>query len=167
MKGVALAVVAALLPLRAFAGGRAALPAPEAVLGQARASEAAVLGGGDSLEGSAEGARNGFAERSGAAPVSLGGRFYAAAPAQTAAPRRFAASAQPPPPVYAAEGEEKKDEGKGGGWDYDKTMKAAAFGLAGAAIGFMLGGPIGAAAGFLAGFFIGALFAKATEKKGC
>ncbi|MBI3299809.1 MAG: hypothetical protein HYZ75_16705 [Elusimicrobia bacterium] len=172
MKVVALLVVCALLPLRAFAtpDRPSAGPAIEVTgpaIGQARGSEAAVLDADAAPdEGSSELARRGFGERSGAAPVGLGGRVgmpMASAPARTTQPQRFAASANPPPGVYAAE-EKGKEEDKGGGWDYDGTMKAAGLALAGAAIGFLLGGPIGAAAGFLAGFFVGALLWKAGQK---
>ncbi|MBI3299808.1 MAG: hypothetical protein HYZ75_16700 [Elusimicrobia bacterium] len=114
----------------------------------------AVAGG---AEASAAASRRAFAESSGAGAVRLGGRggrsFAAELPpiAPSAAPT---ARAAPLRAAYAAK-EEEKD--KKGGWDYNGTMKAAGFGLAGALIGFALGGPIGAAAGFLAGFFIGAL----------
>ncbi|MBI5597660.1 MAG: hypothetical protein HY928_16345 [Elusimicrobia bacterium] len=173
MTAAAILLCLALRPSAASAGGdaprRISLPSAESLLGQLQASEAAVLAGaGGSLEASAAGAGSGFAERSSPAPVSLGARaasFYAASPAPAGAPRRLSAAAAPPPAVYAAGGEKKEE--KGPGWDYDKTMKAGAFGMAGALVGFLLGGPIGAAAGFLAGFFVGALIAKATEGRGC
>ncbi|PCI37414.1 MAG: hypothetical protein COB53_06535 [Elusimicrobia bacterium] len=47
-------------------------------------------------------------------------------------------------------------------WSYDRTLYAAGYALAGATLGFMMGGPIGAAVGFIGGFFLGALIGKAT-----
>jgi hypothetical protein len=75
---------------------------------------------------------------------------------------------KPVPTVHAAKGKLNLPKGTYGsapphfGWDYDRTVFAAGVALGGAAIGFLLGGPIGAAMGFVAGFFIGALVGKAT-----
>lgn len=77
-------------------------------------------------------------------------------------PQTFKASAVPT--LHAAQPGVHAADDKGPAWDYDGTMKAAVFGLAGAAIGFAVGGPIGACVGFLAGFFIGALVWKMSQK---
>ncbi|OIO04616.1 MAG: hypothetical protein AUJ52_14975 [Elusimicrobia bacterium CG1_02_63_36] len=69
-------------------------------------------------------------------------------------PEVAAAKSKLPPGTYGAEAPEM-------GWDWDRTVFSAGTALAGAAIGFMVGGPIGAAMGFVAGFFLGALASKA------
>lgn len=120
------------------------------VLGRAGAvaadSRAASAAGG---ERSASGAAVAFGEKTAPGAVPVKGQFKPAPPAAlTAAPVYAAAGAPPGPKAAAAE--------KGPEWDREGTLKAGAVGMAGALIGFMLGGPIGAAAGFLAAFFIGA-----------
>ena len=49
-------------------------------------------------------------------------------------------------------------------WDWDKTVIAAGGALAGAAIGFLFGGPIGAAVGFLGGMLVAAIAANMVKK---
>ncbi|MBI5595483.1 MAG: hypothetical protein HY928_05270 [Elusimicrobia bacterium] len=121
---------------------------------------------GFSAESAAAGARAAFGEPA-PAPVFLKtARFSPAAPAELRLPPEPPALKTPPPALaakaYAAEDEDgPKFPPFGTGWDRAGTLKAASFGLAGALIGFLLGGPIGAAAGFLAGFFIGAALWKA------
>ena len=137
-------------------------------LEQGAFAEAAGRRGAQSLsaESAAAGARAAFAEPA-PSPVPLGtARFSAAPPAKTGLPPESPAMKAPPAlaagKVYAAEdGEGPAFPPFGKGWDREGTLKAAGFGLAGALIGFLLGGPIGAAAGFLAGFFIGAAVWKA------
>jgi hypothetical protein len=73
-------------------------------------------------------------------------------------PQTFAASAVPS--VHAAQKGVYAADDKPPPWDYDGTIKSLPFALGGAAIGFLVGGPIGACVGFLAGFFIGALLWK-------
>lgn len=120
------------------------------VLGRAGAaaadSRAASVAGG---ERSAAGAAVAFGEKTAPGAVPVNRAFKPAPPAAlTAAPVYAAAGAPPGPKAAAAE--------KGPEWDREGTLKAGAVGMAGALIGFMLGGPIGAAAGFLAAFFVGA-----------
>ncbi|PCI35177.1 MAG: hypothetical protein COB53_11230 [Elusimicrobia bacterium] len=50
-------------------------------------------------------------------------------------------------------------------WGWDKTMTAAGTALAGAVVGFMMGGPIGAAVGFVGGMLIGAIAGYIMEEK--
>lgn len=69
-------------------------------------------------------------------------------------PEVAAAKSKLPPGTYGADAPEM-------GWDWDRTVFSAGTALAGAAIGFLVGGPIGAAMGFVAGFFLGALASKA------
>lgn len=141
------------------------LAAGESPLGQAYISESSVRDAvNGSPESSAAAARNAFSEGSGAAAVKLGGRgtrSFVSVPKQTTPPRNFEASAKAPPTVYAAKEDEKPPPNT---WDREGTLSAAAVGLAGAIIGFMLGGPIGACAGFLAAFFFGAALWKGCSK---
>ncbi|MBI2361983.1 MAG: hypothetical protein HYV15_01170 [Elusimicrobia bacterium] len=121
---------------------------------------------GSSAEAAAAGARAAFGEPPPAPVVLKTARFSPAAPAELRMPPESPAQKAPPAlaagKAYAAEDDEgPKFPPFGKGWDRAGTLKAASFGLAGALIGFLLGGPIGAAAGFLAGFFIGAALWKA------
>lgn len=111
-------------------------------------------------EGASAWARTAFAETA-SAPVALKNARFAAAPAAKAGPTPVYAAAGAPPAPLGAKVYADDDDGPafppfGKGWDRSGTLTAGAVGLAFAAVGFMLGGPIGAAAGFLIGFFIGA-----------
>lgn len=113
-----------------------------------RSQSAAVTAG----ERSASGAAVAFGEKTDPGAVPLNKTFKPAPVAPlTAAPVQPAAGTPPGPKTYAAAAAEKE-----AAWDREGTLKAGAVGMAGALIGFMLGGPIGAAAGFLAAFFVGA-----------
>lgn len=142
------------------AAARADGPSAMDQLFAAQGSMAGAVGG--SPESAAASSRFAFSEQSRAGAVRLGGRgavsFSAAPPAPLSPAPRYEARATPLKAVYQAG--DKKEEDKKPGWDYGGTVMAAGFGVAGAVIGFMLGGPIGAAAGFLAAFFIGALIWK-------
>ena len=130
------------------------------VLGQAATtagqSRAATAAPGDRSAAVSGGA---FGEKVAPGAVALGNKEFKAAPpaALTAAPQAPPAVSPPGPKVYAAG--EKKEEGPQ--WDRDGTIKAGAAGMAGALVGFLLGGPIGACVGFLAAFFVGAMAWKA------
>lgn len=128
----------------AFAEEKPILDRAGVAAGNSRA--AATVGG----ESAASGAAVAFGEKTAPGPVALN-RTFKPAPAAplTAAPAAQAPGA--PPPVYAAKAAEKE-----AAWDREGTLKAGAVGMAGALVGFMLGGPIGAAVGFLAAFFVGA-----------
>lgn len=116
-------------------------------------------------EGAAAWARTAFSETA-SAPVSLKSARFAAAPAAKTGPAPLYAAAGAPPAPSGAKVYADDDDGPafppfGKGWDRSGTLTAGAVGLAFAAVGFMLGGPIGAAAGFLIGFFVGAFGWKA------
>lgn len=114
-----------------------------------------------SPENAAASAGQGFGAAPSAPAADFRGKtFKAAPPAALTAPPPSASVAPPPAPgkAYAASGEKKAE---GPQWDREGTLKAGAVGMAGALIGFMLGGPIGACAGFLAAFFVGAMLWKA------
>lgn len=130
--------------------------------GQAGISAAQSRAG--ALSASPEAASAGAGRGFGAAPSSpaadlRGKTFKAAPPAALTAPPPSQSVAPPPAPgkAYAAKAK-AQDENK---WDRDGTLKAGTVGMAGALLGFMLGGPIGACAGFLAAFFVGAMLWKA------
>ncbi|MBI5595843.1 MAG: hypothetical protein HY928_07110 [Elusimicrobia bacterium] len=114
-----------------------------------------------SPEAAASDASTGFGAAPSAPAADLRGRNFKAAPPAALTAKPAAVTAAPPPApgkVYAA-GEKKAEDGPK--WDREGTLKAGAVGMAGALIGFMLGGPIGACAGFLAAFFVGAMLWKA------
>ncbi|TBR25733.1 hypothetical protein EPO15_01595 [bacterium] len=127
------------------------------VLSQAGAtatqSRASAAPGG---ERSASGAAVAFGDKAAPGAVAIGNPAFKPAPpaALTAAPQEAPAVAPPGPKTYAA-----KEEGPQ--WDRDGTIKSGALGMAGALVGFLLGGPIGACVGFLGAFFIGAMLWKA------
>lgn len=130
------------------------------VLGQAAAtatqSRAATAAPGDRSAAVSGGA---FGEKVVPGAVALGNKEFKAAPpaALTAAPEAPPSVSPPGPKTYAAKAAEKD----GPQWDRDGTIKAGGVGMAGALVGFLLGGPIGACVGFLGAFFVGAMLWKA------
>lgn len=143
----------ALCAVAARADDKPVLSQAGATATQSRAS--AAPGG----ERSASGAGAAFGDKAAPGAVAIGNPAFKPAPpaALTAAPQQPPAVSPPGPKVYAAG--EKKEEGPQ--WDRDGTIKSGALGMAGAAVGFLLGGPIGACVGFLGAFFIGAMLWKA------
>lgn len=129
-------------------------PVLSSAAGTAGASRAATASVG---ERSASGAAVAFGEKTGPAAVPLNKSFKPAPVAPlTAEPVAAPAGTPPGPKTYAANAAEKEAQ-----WDRDGTIKAGGVGMAGALVGFLLGGPIGACVGFLAAFFVGAMLWKA------
>lgn len=98
---------------------------------------------------------------SGPAVKGFGGGARTSGTVTRGGPQTFAASAVPS--VHAAQKGVYNDDDKPPPWDAIGTLKATPFALGGAAIGFLVGGPIGACVGFVIGALVGALMAKAYE----
>lgn len=149
MLGIVRALAVFLLCSAASAEEKPVLGRAAVVAGDSRAATA--VGG----ERSASGASQAFGEKTAPGAVPINKNFKPAPPATLTAAPVYAAGEAPPGPAKAKAAE------KEAAWDRDGTIKSGAVGMAGALVGFMLGGPIGACVGFLAAFFVGAMLWKA------
>lgn len=149
MLGIVRALAILLLCSAASAEEKPVLGRAAVVAGDSRAATAA------SGERSASGAAVAFGEKTAPGAVPLNKTFKPAPVASLTAAPTYAAEEAPPGPAKAKAAE------KEAAWDRDGTIKSGAVGMAGALVGFLLGGPIGACVGFLAAFFVGAMLWKA------